>query len=258
MSNDMMGNGKFVIVNEAFRKLFDVHVGEPMQSPFNAYTVLGILEDFHFESLHNKISPLVLSNDLVGLIRTGSDYSFDDFPNPKVSVKIVGANIPTAISSLQKVWEQIAPKQAFEFSFVDDNLDRQYRAEARLSFILRIATGLAILIACMGLFGIASLSISQRTKEIGVRKVLGASSRGIFGMLSKEFIILAVVSLLIASPIALYLMREWLQDYAYSIGVKWWVFVIAGGLLILITLLTVSYHGIRAAMHNPADSLRTE
>lgn len=258
LSNDMMGTGKFVIVNDAYQKLFDVHVGGPMQSPFNAYTVLGILEDFHFESLHNKIGPLVLSNDLVGLIRNGGDYSFDDFPNPKISAKMDGANIPGAISSLKKVWERIAPEQAFEFSFVDDNLDRQYRAEARLSFILRIATGLAILIACMGLFGIASLSISQRTKEIGVRKVLGASARGIFGMLSKEFIKLAAVALVIAAPIAFYLMREWLQDFAYNIGVKWWVFVVAGGLLILITLLTVSYQSIKAAMHNPADSLRTE
>lgn len=257
-SNDMNGSGKYVIVNEAYQKSFDVHVGEPMQSPFKEYTVLGIMEDFHFESLHNRISPLVLTNDLVGLIRTGSDYSFEDFPNPKVSAKIVGSNIPAAVSSLKDEWERIAPEQPFEFSFVDDRIDRQYRSEARLSFILRIATGLAILIACMGLFGIASLSISQRTKEIGVRKVLGASSRVIFGMLSKEFIILAVVALLVASPIALYLMREWLQDFAYSIGVKWWVFVIAGGLLILITLLTVSYQSIRAAVQNPADSLRTE
>jgi putative ABC transport system permease protein len=258
LSKDMIGSGKYVVVNEAYQKLFDVQVGEPMQPPFKEYTVLGIMADFHFESLHNKISPLVLTNDIVGLIRTGGDYSFEDFPNPKISAKIVGANIPIAISSLKKVWERIAPEQAFEFSFVDDNLNRQYRAEARLSFILRIATGLAILIACMGLFGIASLSISQRTKEIGVRKVLGASAHGIFGMLSKEFIILAAIALVIAAPIAFYLMREWLQDFAYNIGVKWWIFVIAGGLLILITLITVSYQSIRAAMHNPADSLRTE
>jgi putative ABC transport system permease protein len=257
-SSDIIINGKYAIVNKTYQQEFSVSVGEPMQDPFGEFTVIGIIDDFHFESLHNEIRSLALTNDLIGLIRKGSDFTFGAFPNPKISVKMISNDLPLAISKLKRTWESIAPDQAFEFSFLDENLDKQYLAEAKLSRIIGIATGLAIFIACLGLFGIASLSISQRTKEIGVRKVLGANVSGLFSLLSKEFLMLSFIAFLIASPIAYYLMKQWLQDFAYSVGIKWWIFFVAALLLIMITLSSISYQSIRAAFNNPVKALRTE
>ncbi|MCB0376224.1 MAG: FtsX-like permease family protein, partial [Sinomicrobium sp.] len=187
-----------------------------------------------------------------------SDMSVTDAPNPKISVKISGKNIPAAISQLREAWQKTAPGQAFNYAFLDDNIDRQYRAEGRISELIKLSTWLAIFIASLGLFGIATLTIAQRTKEIGVRKVLGASMSGIVGLLSKDFLMLVLVALVIASPVAYFFMENWLADFAYRIDISWWVFLLAGAIAVAVAFFTVGFQSVRAALINPVESLRSE
>ena len=229
-----------------------------MQAPFQEYNVVGVSNDFNFESLHSKVEPLVLAVEPVGLVRIASDITMADAPNPKISVKISGKNIPATISQLRMAWQKVAPEQAFDYTFLDNNLDKQYRSESRLGQLIGLATGLAILIACLGLFGIATLTIAQRTKEIGVRKVLGATVAGIVGLLSKDFLNLVLFALVIASPVAYFFMDNWLADFAYRISIQWWVFLLTGTLAVVVAFLTVSFQSVRAALANPVESLRSE
>ncbi|MCW5923291.1 MAG: ABC transporter permease [Saprospiraceae bacterium] len=249
---------KAVIVNEAYAKQFGVESGQKMPEPFREFEVIGVAKDFNFESLHTAVQPLVLAYDPIGIIRTASDWNFNDTPNPKLSVKVAGGNLPATLSTLRLAWQKIAPDQAFNYAFLDDNIDKQYRAESRLSQLVGMATGLAILIACLGLFGIATLTIAQRTKEIGVRKVLGASVAGITGLLTKDFLKLVLISIVIASPVAYYFMDKWLADFAYRIDIQWWMFAVAGAGAVTVAFLTVSFQSVRAALANPVKSLRSE
>ena len=165
------------------------------------------------------------------------------------------------VSMMDKVkdfWKKELPDKEFKGSFLDENTQRWFKKEQQLSTIYSIAAGIAIIISCMGLFAIALLMIEQRIKEIGVRKSLGASVQGIVTMLSKDFIKLVLLSIIIASPIAWYAMNNWLKDFAYHISIQWWVFAATGLLAIIIALLTVSYQSIRAALMNPVKSLRSE
>ncbi|HOY15964.1 MAG TPA: ABC transporter permease [Haliscomenobacter sp.] len=257
-SNTTQADQHAVIVNESYAKSFGLSVGQLMQSPFQEYTVIGIAKDFNFESLHSKIQPLLLAIDPIGVAQKGSDLSFDDSPSPKFSVKIAGDNLQAAITTLRLAWKQAAPEQAFDYAFLDQNIDQLYRSESRLSSMISLAAGLAIFIACLGLFGIATLTIAQRTKEIGVRKVLGASTLEIVFLLNKNFSILVLAAAFIATPLALYFLQQWLADFAYHVNIKWWVFVVAGLGVMAITLLTVSYQSVRAALVNPVKSLKTE
>ncbi|MCB0531501.1 MAG: ABC transporter permease [Lewinellaceae bacterium] len=251
-------DAKAVVINEAYSKAFGIRAGEPMQAPFQEYNVVGVSNDFNFESLHSKVEPLVLAVEPVGLVRIASDITMADAPNPKISVKISGKNIPATISQLRMAWQKVAPEQAFDYTFLDNNLDKQYRSESRLGQLIGLATGLAILIACLGLFGIATLTIAQRTKEIGVRKVLGATVAGIVGLLSKDFLKLVLFALVIASPVAYFFMDNWLADFAYRISIQWWVFLLTGTLAVVVAFLTVSFQSVRAALANPVESLRSE
>jgi ABC-type antimicrobial peptide transport system permease subunit len=159
---------------------------------------------------------------------------------------------------VKSAYAQVEPGVEFKGSFVNDNIDRWYTNEARLSKMFSIAAMVAIILSCMGLFGMAFIIIRQRVKEIGVRKVLGASVTGIIALVTKEFIKPILIALLIAIPIAWWAMDKWLQDFIYRVSIQWWVFVAAGILAILIAVLTVSFHAIRAAVANPVKSLRTE
>ncbi|MBX2927509.1 MAG: ABC transporter permease [Saprospiraceae bacterium] len=257
-SKENISDAKAVIVNEAYAKQFGVEIGRQMPEPFRDFQVIGIAEDFNFESLHTAVQPLVMAADPIGILRIASDWSVNDTPNPKISVKIAGDNLPAAISALRLAWQKVAPEQAFNYAFLDDNIDRQYRAESRLSQLVGIATGLAIFIACLGLFGIATLSIAQRTKEIGIRKVLGASVAGITGLLAKDFLKLVLIAAVIASPMAYWAMSQWLADFAYRIELQWWMFTLAGAAAIVIAFFTVSFQSVRAALANPVESLRSE
>ncbi len=207
-------------------------------------TVVGVLKDFHNQSLHNPIEPLVLTVDqpLLSLF----------------SIKLQAQDLPQTLAFLRREWDAFFPEKGFDYEFLDQTLASQYDREQRLSRLIGYFAGLAVLISCLGLYGLVSLVTQQKTKEIGIRKVLGASVANIVALLSGGFARLVLVAILVASPLAWWGMNRWLQDFAYKIGIEWWVFVVAGALALGIALLTVSFQAIRAALLNPVKSLRTE
>jgi putative ABC transport system permease protein len=174
------------------------------------------------------------------------------------SFKVNAANINQLVAQIQSKWRSMAPGLPFSYRFLDESFNEMYRAEQRVGKIAMVFSVLAIFIACLGLFGLATFIAEQRTKEIGIRKVLGASVQGIVQMLSKDFVKLVAISFVIAAPMAWYFMHKWLQDFAFRINISWWIFAAAGLAALLIALVTVSFQAIRAAVSNPVKSLRTE
>jgi putative ABC transport system permease protein len=167
-------------------------------------------------------------------------------------------NISSLLSSISATWHKLNPNEPFEYSFIDEDFQKNYEAETRLTAIVGYFTVIAILISCLGLFGLATFSAEQRIKEIGVRKVLGANVTGIVALLSKDFLKLVAISIVIASPVAWWIMNKWLQDFAYRTNISWTVFVITTITALMIALITISFQAIRAAVANPVKSLRTE
>lgn len=206
--------------------------------------VIGVVKDFHFASLHQEIQPLVMN-----LSREGVRF---------VAVRIRGDKTEAALDFVENAWQQYVPGQPMEYSFLDGDFARLYRADQNTGQILGAFSGVSIIIACLGLFGLASFSAEQRIKEIGVRKILGASVGKLVLLLTGEFTQLVLMALLVATVPAYFLMHRWLQNFAYRIDIGWWIFAFAGGLALLIALLTVSTQAIRAALANPVDSLRYE
>ncbi|TMU55199.1 ABC transporter permease [Flagellimonas algicola] len=207
------------------------------------FTVIGVVKDFHFSPFREDIEGLSLhlAND------TGA-----------LAIKLHTADFQNAIAGVQDVWSRVAPGQPFDYYFMEDSFNDTYKAEQRLGRIFFIFTALSILIACLGLFGLAAFNAEKRTKEIGVRKVLGASVGQITYKLSADFLKLVAVAIVISLPVGWYAMNQWLEDFSYRIEVKWWVLVLAAVLAVVISLLTVSYQSIKAAIVNPVKSLRTE
>ncbi len=220
-------------------------VGKFIKPDNKQFQIVGVISDFNLYSLHQQAEPITLQ------MESGSPIRY-------VLVRVNPQNLTGAMESIKAAWKDIAPKQEFRGSFLDENTDRWYRKEQRLATIFSSAAGIAILLSCLGLFAIALMSIQQRTKEIGVRKVLGASVFSIVTLLSKDFLKLVLIAIVIASPIAWYAMNRWLQDFAYKIDIAWWVFALAGLLAVGIALITVSFQSIRAALMNPVKSLRSE
>jgi putative ABC transport system permease protein len=206
--------------------------------------VVGVVKDFHFKSLYDKMEPAVLQV----------------YPEAywKVAVKMKTADISNTLAYVQKVWSKFTPDYPIEYRFLDESFDQMYKAEDKLKSLLWIFTAITVFVACLGLFGLAAYGAERRKKEIGIRKVLGASVEGIVLLLSKEFVKLVVVALLIASPMAWYAMSKWLEDFAYRIELEWWIFAIAGIVAIVIALLTVSFQSVKAALINPVKYLRSE
>ncbi len=247
-SRDFASDTSAVLLNEAAAKLFgwEDPLGQTLAQPGDSLwraTVIGVVNDFHFESLHKPIQPLVILHQPF----------FQYF-----SIRLRPENLAATVQVVESLWKEFVPQQPFEFSFLDQDFDALYRAEERTGKIFGLFAALAIFIACLGQFGLASHTIQKRTKEIGVRKVLGASATSIVGLLSKEFVRLVVIAMLIAAPMAYYIMSRWLQDFAYRITIGWWVFALAGGMALVIALLTVSVQSIKAALANPAEALRYE
>ncbi|WP_080054686.1 ABC transporter permease [Spirosoma aerolatum] len=207
------------------------------------YTIVGVVKNFHFESLRRNIGALSLVLDS----NSGA-----------VSFRLSGADIPALVRQIEAKWKQLAPGQPFSYQFMNQSFDEMYRAEQRVGTIALTFAMLAVLIACLGLFGLAAFMAEQRTKEIGVRKVLGASVTSIVGLLSKDFLKLVLIAILIASPIAWWAMNQWLADFAYKIDIEWWMFALAGLVAVGIALVTVSFQSIKAALMNPVKSLRSE
>jgi putative ABC transport system permease protein len=208
------------------------------------WKVVGVLPDFHQKSLHVAIEPLLFV----------PSYS----TNNQISLRIAGDNLDQTMAFVQKTFNEFFPGNVFKYAFVDENFQKLYEADVRFGNILSFFTLLTLLIACLGLFGLASYTTLLRTKEIGIRKVLGASIAGITGLLAKDFLKLVVVAILIASPIAHWAMSKWLSDFAYRIDIQWWVFVVAGTVAGTIAFFTVSFQSVKAALANPVKSLRSE
>ncbi len=209
------------------------------------FTVIGVVKDFHFQSLHKKIAPLIFANA-------------NKFGWGSAGVSIKSDHFKTSFSEIEKTWKRFDPKHDFRFSFLDQNVAAQYKSEQTQQKIFTIFSLLAILIACIGLFGLASYSTVQRTKEISIRKVLGAMPVNIIMILSKDFLALVAIASLIAFPLAWWAMNTWLQNFSYRINISWWVFLLAGFIAAAIAMLTISYQAIKAAIANPVKSLKTE
>ena len=219
-------------------------IGKKFQQWGREGKVIGVMKDFHYRSLQEIIKPLSMRIE-----PRGCDL---------ISIKVGATNLPETITSIEKKWKELIPNRPFSYFFLDENFDKQYRAEERFGKLAFNFSILAIFISCLGLLGLAYYSTIQRTKEIGVRKVMGASVSNIVGLLSKDFLKLVLVAFVIASPLAWYVMNKWLEDFAYRIGIAWWVFLVAGLTAIIIALLTVSFQAFKAAIANPVKSLRTE
>jgi putative ABC transport system permease protein len=206
--------------------------------------VIGVVKDFNYKSLYDKVETTVLQI----------------FPDAawKVAVKMKAANMGSTINGVKDTWNKFTPEYPIEYKFLDENFEQMYQSEDKLKSLLWIFTAIAIFVGCLGLFGLAAYTAERRRKEVGIRKVLGASTKGVVMLLSKDFIKLVLISLLIASPVAWYFMNKWLQDFAYRIDISWWIFFLAGLVTILIALITVSFQAIKAAIANPVKSLRSE
>jgi putative ABC transport system permease protein len=238
-----------IVINEATAKSLGYRnpadaVGRNYSQWGRTGKIIGVLKDFHFQSLQETVKPLNMRINLRG---TGA-----------FTLKIEAKNVPAIISAIQSRWKVLAPERPFNYVFVDETFNKQYASEVTFGNLFVNFAVLAIFISCLGLLGLASYSTIQRTREIGIRKVLGASVSGIVNMLSQEFLILVLISSLIAFPIAWFTMHSWLQDFAYRISISWWIFVFAGVLALVIAFTTVSFQAIKAALTNPVKSLRSE
>jgi putative ABC transport system permease protein len=206
--------------------------------------VVGVVKDFNFRSLHDPIGPL--------LIFLGRDFS-NNF-----MVRINGNNMPATISSLENVWKERVPDRPFSYHFLDDSYNKLYTAEQHTSALFSVSAGLAIILACLGLFGLAAFTTVQRTKEIGIRRVLGANVSSITMLIAKNFLQLVAIAILVAVPLAWWAGSKWLQDFAFRIPIHIYVFVSTAFLTVFIALCTVGYHTVKAALANPVASLRSE
>lgn len=221
-------------------------VGKRLQYGGRDGHLVGIIKDFNFESLHQDILPLI-----VFIPRDSTFYNF-------MSIRLDGNRIPEGIAHVKSTWQKFLPNLPFDYRFIDEDYGKLYEAEQRQGRVFIGFAILAIFIACLGLFGLAAFVAQQRVKEIGVRKVLGASTTGIVGLLSKDFLKLVFIALLLASPLAWYFMHKWLDNFAYRINISWWIFAAAGVLAIVIAFLTISAQSLKAALANPVESLRSE
>ena len=246
-SHDFATDTMNYLVNEAALKR--IGYADPIGKPFTMWgqkgKIVGILKDFHFKSLHEVIQPLVVR------LRENIDYG-------SIVIRTQPGQTKQALATIEKVCKELNPNFTFTYTFSDQEYQKLYENEQVISKLSDAFAFLAIFISCLGLLGLAMFTAEQRTKEIGIRKVLGASVVSLFTLLSREFIVLVVIALLIASPVSWYFMNEWLLNYHYHIDVAWWVFLLSGVIAILITLATVSFQSAKAALMNPIKSLRSE
>jgi putative ABC transport system permease protein len=240
-----------VIVNEAMVKDFGWTLKNAIGQQLTGYqetktpVVVGVVKNFHYRPFSEEVLPQMF-------------HKFKGEAPRKFFVRINDGNPEKALASLTAAWKSVVPDLPFKYSFLDEDLDRFYKAESRWSNIVGWAGGISIFLACLGLLGLASLAAVNRIKEIGIRKVLGASVANIIQLLSKDFLKLVLIAFVIASPLAWYFMHKWLQDFAYRISIGWWVFAITGFVALLIALLTISLQSFKVAVSNPVKSLRTE
>jgi len=237
------------LLNESAAKLlgfedFNKAINEKFFSAGDTVTLVGIVNNYHHQGLQKAIDPMIFR------LRPNARQAY--------SLKIKTSNVPATIAAVQKTWNKFFPADPFNYYFLDDLFDQQYKADQSFGKIFGLFAFLAIIIACFGLLGLSAYNVLQRTKEIGIRKVLGASVQNVLYILSKDFITLVLIAFVIAVPVTWFIMHNWLQDFAYRISIQIWVFAIAGVLAILIALLTIGIQALKAAVANPVKSLRTE
>lgn len=238
------------VINETYMRQLGFHdpkkvIGFQIESDNARYPIVGVVKDFHTQSLHEALQPVAISSDkqIMGTI----------------SVKLKGqTDVHSTMGQIEKAWTEVFPNDEFNHKFMDETIAHFYETEQRISKLLSTATAIAIILSCLGLFGLASYAATQRTREIGIRKVLGATVSTIVVMLSKDFVRLIALAFIIAAPVAYYMADRWLRDFAFRIDINIGLFVAAAVVAIIIALVTVSYHAIRAALANPAESLRSE
>ena len=236
-----------ILINEKQAKLFNWTPEEAVNKLVNfngrESRIKGVVKDFHFTSMHEPIGNLVLFPDTWGQV---------------LLLKLGGNNVQSTLGFLENSYKTLVPHRPFAWHFLDEELEKLYRSEIRTSRLISTFSALAIFLACLGLFGLASHSIAQRTKEIGIRKVLGASLASVLTLLSRDFLKIVLLAVVLATPLAWYVMQNWLENFAYRIELRWWVFAVAGATAVAVAFLTVSYQSLKAALDNPVKSLRSE
>ena len=245
------GPTKEFLVNESFVKSLGLKKSEDILNKEVSIMgglikcpVVGVLKDFNDRSLHQDLAPLLIATN-------ATMYR-------QASIKLSTTNMASAMQSIKKIWERTLPDSVYEYRFLDDKIASFYKQENQLAQLYKIFAAIAIFLSCLGLYGLASFMAVQRIKEVGIRKVLGATASNIVYLFSKEFIILIVIAFVIATPLAWFYMHQWLQDYVYRIDISWWLFAVGGLVAIIIALATISFQAIKAAIANPVKSLRTE
>lgn len=249
-SKDFSTDTSSFLINEAAVKVLGLKsnedaVGKQFMYGGRRGSLIGVFQDFNFESLHQRVLPIVLLTST-----TPNGYG-------RISIKVSG-NMQATLAHIEATWKRFLPEIPFEYTFLDDRFAELYQSEQQQQSIFTIFSCIAIFIACLGLFGLSAFTITQRVKEIGIRKVLGASAGSIVQLISQEFLLLVIIASLIAFPVAWYAMHNWLQDFAYRINITWWVFIFSGITALLIAFATISVQAVKAAMSNPVKSLRSE
>ncbi|MFL5810886.1 MAG: FtsX-like permease family protein, partial [Flavisolibacter sp.] len=240
-----------VIVNESMVKEFGWTLQNAVGQKIKGYmenmtpVVIGVVRDFHFRPFSEKLEPQLF-------------HQFASYQPFKFFVRVAQGDPSRALATLQSSWKKVIPDLPFKYSFLDENIDRFYKSEVRWSKIIGWAGGISVFLACLGLLGLAALAAVNRTKEIGIRKVLGASITNIMALMSKDFLRLVIIAFCIASPLAWYLMNKWLQDFAYRVSIGWTIFVVAGVSAVVVAFVTICFQAVRVAVANPVKSLRTE
>jgi putative ABC transport system permease protein len=241
-----------IIINESTAELlgYPDPIGKKIYTLVNttsndviAYEIIGVVKNFNYESLRQRIGPLAFALN-------NSTWA--------TAFRVKPENSQAVVSAISSKWKSLSTGTPFNYHFLDESFNNMYRAEQQVGRVAIAFAVLAVIIACLGLFGLATYIAEQRTKEIGVRKVLGATVQNIVMMLSRDFLMLIIIASLIAFPIAWWAMYKWLQDFEYRIGVGWWIFILSGFIAILVALFTISFQAVRAAVSNPVKSLRTE
>jgi putative ABC transport system permease protein len=261
-SNDNVSDQRrAVIINEALAKEYGWSdaVGKKLPGKnFLDHEIIGVVKDFNYASLYTKVQPLALLMD-PGIILSGvQNINIESSPLPKLIVRIQSGNMKSTIDEIEKVWEKISEGEEFTFAFVDQTLAAQYRSDQNLGKIVRIATLLAMLIGSLGLYALASLAMQNRTKEISIRKVMGATEQSLLVLLTKDYVLLIAIALVLSIPITWYAMNTWLQSFEYRVTIGWQVFAGAGSISLFITLITISYQAIKTAWSKPAETLKYE
>jgi putative ABC transport system permease protein len=250
-----------VLVNEAFLKEYGWTdaIGKKIPGKnFADHEIIGVVKDFNYTSLYTKVEPLVMVEDVAILMVGSENININNSPLPKLMMRLLPGDMANTIEQIKQTWTKIAGDEEFVINFVDQALAAQYRTDQNLGRIISLATLLAVIIGSLGLYALASLALQNRVKEVSIRKVMGASEQSLLILLSRDFLMLVLISLVLSIPITLWLMQNWLRTFEYRIAIGWEVFALAGLLALGIALLTISYHTIKTAMAQPAETLKCE